>query len=860
MAAAAVRTEQLLERGSLLETLRSAYADAEAGRGRLVLIRGEAGVGKTSLVRRFCADLPSGTTVLWGGCDPLSTPRPLGPVVDIAEAAGGDLQEAVNRGGTAYEIVESLPSPRAGSNPVVLVLEDMHWADEATLDVLRVTARKIEGDRVLAIATYRDDELDRVHQLRIALGEIATRPTVSRIEVAPLSMSAVAELAAPTEVDPEELYLKTAGNPFFVTEILAATTAAIPHTVVDAVIARTARLSPRARAIVDAAAIAPRRTEQWLLTALLGDDADGIDECVVSGVLVYVRDGVEFRHELARLAVEESIEPVRRVGLHRCALTALRSPPHGDVDLARLAHHAAAAGDGVAVLELAPLAGDRASALGAHREAAALYEAALGHADSLGPAERADLLRRFSDECYLTDRIDDAVEALEIAAACYRRLGDTLREGDTLRSLSNILWCPGRTAEARTNGLAAVALLETQPRGRELALAYANLAFLCGMSLESEARGWSAKAMELANELGDGEARARALLRGGKDREALEGARQEGLEGLVADALLGLAAHAARDRDYERARGYLEDGIEHCVKHGNDLMLRYFLAEQARAELDQGLWDRAVESATQVLRLRAVSTSPRIGSLVVLALVRARRGDPDAEPLLEEALDLAEPSGELLRIAPVAAARAEVAWLAGRPEEIADVTAAAFGLAAQLDARTIIGALARWRRRGGLADVARDGIPAPERLELAGEWTAAAQSWETLGCPYDAALALVEADDEQALRSAHDTFQRLGARPAAAIAARRLRERGAQAVPRGPRPSTQTNAAQLTTRELDVLGLLAEGLRNTDIAGRLFVSARTVDHHVSAILRKLDVRTRGEAVAEAGRIGVLQDR
>ena len=860
MAVAAAPTERLLEREHTLETLRSAYADAETGKGRLVLIGGEAGVGKTSLVRWFCANLPSGTTVLWGGCDPLSTPRPLGPLVDIAETAGGALQEAVDRGGTAYEIVESLPSPRAAANPVVLVLEDLHWADEATLDVLRVTARKIERDRVLAIATYRDDELDRMHPLRIALGEIATRPTVARIAVAPLSSSAVAELARSTDMDPEQLYLKTAGNPFFVTEILAATTTAIPHTVVDAVLARTARLSPRARAVIDAAAIAPRRTEQWLLTALLGDDADGIDECVVSGVLIYVRDGVEFRHELARLAVEESIEPVRRVGLHRRALTALRSPPHGDVDLARLAHHAAEAGDSRAVLELAPLAGDRASALGAHREAGALYEEALRHGDMLEPAEQADLLRRFSHECYLTDRADDAVRALERAIECYRRLGDTLREGDTMRSLSNILWCPGRCTEARTTGLAAVALLETQPGGRELALAYANLSFLAAVSLEHEPRAWSAKAVELANKLGDTEARARALVHGGNHEEALELARHEGLEELVADALLGLVGDAMRDRDYGRARGYLETGIDHCMRHGNDLMLRYFLTQQASTQLHEGLWDQAVESASHVLRLRAVSTKPRIGSLVVLALVRARRGDPDPEPLLVEALGLAEPSGELLRIAPVAAARAEVAWLAGKPDEIAGVTAAAFGLATQLDAKAIIGALGRWRRRGRLADAPRDGIPAPEGLELAGEWVAAAQSWATLGCPYDAALARMEADDEQALRSAHDALQGLGARPAAAIAARRLRERGAQAVPRGPRPSTQANPAQLTTRELDVLGLVAEGLRNTDIAERLFVSSRTVDHHVSAILRKLDVRTRGEAVAEAGRIGVLQDR
>ena len=267
-------------------------------------------------------------------------------------------------------------------------------------------------------------------------------------------------------------------------------------------LARTARLSPSGRTVIDAVAIASPRTEQWLLEALVGEEASGLDECVRSGMLTYSRDGVEFRHELARLAVEGSIEPRRRLSLHRRALAALRSPPQGDLDLTRLAHHAAAAGDAEAVLVFAPAAGDRASSVGAHREAGALYEKALRHADVLGPADRADLLRRFSYECYLTDRADDAISALESAVECYRRLGDTLREGDTMRTLSNRLWCPGRSAEARTQGLAAVALLETQPRGRELALAYANLSFLGRVSLDlEEARAWSAKAVEVADEL-----------------------------------------------------------------------------------------------------------------------------------------------------------------------------------------------------------------------------------------------------------------------------------------------------------------------------------------------------------------------
>ena len=201
--------------------------------------------------------------------------------------------------------------------------------------------------------------------------------------------------------------------------------------------------------------------------------------------------------------------------------------------------------------------------------------------------------------------------SLESAIECYRGLGETLQEGDTMRSLSDILWCPGRSAEARSQGLAAVALLETRPSGRELALAYANLSFLCGMSLEhNAAREWSAKAMAIANEVGDAETRTIALLRVGNHEGALQLARREDLQDLVPNCLLGLAAGVSYRRDYERACGYIDAGIDRLRAPRIRSDARYFLAEQAQAQLDQGRRDEAAQSAAQVLRLPAVSTSP----------------------------------------------------------------------------------------------------------------------------------------------------------------------------------------------------------------------------------------------------------
>ncbi len=172
----------------------------------------------------------------------------------------------------------------------------------------------------------------------------------------------------------------------------------------------------------------------------------------------------------------------------------------------------------------------------------------------------------------------------------------------------------------------------------------------------------------------------------------------------------------------------------------------------------------------------------------------------------------------------------------------------------------MVGELLVWRRRAGIEEAVAVRVPTVYELELAGEAERAAEWWAATGCPYEAALALADSDDEAALRRALETLRSLGARPAAAIVLRRLRELGVRGISRGPRPTTRSNPAQLTNRELEVLHLVAEGLRNVEIARRLFLSPRTVGHHVSAILRKLGVATRGEAAAAAARLDLLEDR
>jgi DNA-binding CsgD family transcriptional regulator/tetratricopeptide (TPR) repeat protein len=858
------RANALLEREPELAALTDCLATVRRrSRGRVVLVSGEAGVGKTSLLRRFSEDSEARARIMWGGCDPLFTPRPLGALLAVAEGAGGELERVVASGVLPHEVVAALARELQASAPAVFVLEDVHWADEATLDVVRLLARRIEAVPGLVVVSYRDDELAPTHPLRIVLGELTRSQAVGRVRLFALSPAAVARLAEPHGVDAVELYRKTAGNPFFVVEALAAGADAIPDTVRDATFARAARLGPPAGRLLEAVAIVPSHAELWLLEALAGEPLEGLEECLASGMLTSEAAGVAFRHELARLAVEQSLAPNRRVLLHRRALAALAEPPRGPPDLARLAHHAEAAGDVEAVLRFAPAAGARAASLGAHREAAAQYARALRFGDGLAAGERAQLLEDRARACFLTDQYDEGIAALEEALELRRASGDALKEGDALRRLSEFFWCPGRTTESDRCAREAVATLEALPPGVELAWAYANLSLNCLSAARwAEAVAWGKRAVALADDLDATEPAVHALGVIGactdyaRLEQTLERALRAGLGDQVGQVFLLLAIIAVEQRRHAEASRHLRAGIAYCSNRGLELFRLYLLAFRARLELDQGRWPEALDSAAAVLQVPRSSTRPRIEALVVVARVRARRGEPDVWPLLDEAWALAEPTKELPRLGPVAVARAEVAWLQSDRDAVREATAEPLALACELGAPWLVGELAAWRRRAGLDTEVAAETAEPFTSELAGDPARAAELWRRLGCPYEAALSLADTGKEEPLRRAHAELQALGAAAAAAIVARRLREQGARGLPRGPRARTRENPAGLTARELEVVVLLAEGLRNAQIAERLVLSGKTVDHHVSSILRKLDVHTRGEAAAKAARLGL----
>ena len=862
----------LLERADELGVLHGCAADVAAHRrGRVVVAYGEAGIGKTVLLRQFRDELPRRVTRLWGTCDALFTPRPLGPLLEPAAELGGEPKALIDEGAKPFDVAVAMVRALRAIAPAALIIEDLHWADEATLDVVRLLARQAEDAGLLLVLSYRSDQLHRDHPLRIVLGELPTGDAVTRLELSTLSPEAVGELATDAGLDGAELYGRTAGNPFFVTETVATGSGRVPETVRDAVHARIARLSVDARALLDAVAIVPERTEVWLLEALTCGALDALDECLRSGVLRSEADGVVFRHELARLAVEESLPPDRAVALHRRALAALADPAYGAPDLARLAHHAEAAGDGAAVLRYAPAAGDRAAALGSPREAQHHYWRALRFATVLEPEARAELLERFADHAYVSDMRAEAVGAVDEAIAIHRRAGDTLREGAALRLRGKLLACIGRAHEAFETARETVRVLEQEPPGVELARAYSALAGLSMLTFDPVPTiEWGAKAIALADEVGDREALVHALnnvgtaelVHGNRAGEAklersLELARQWRLGTDAGRAYINLNEGLRRCGRWNDALSWIERGIEYTRELGLEAWLRCLIGSRSVVELALGRWDEAAATAQMILNgPRSQIVTPRLEALVTLALVRARRGDPGAWPLLDEAQETAIAAADLELLAPVAAARAEAAWLEGRPTAVGGETEQAYDEACRVGETTFAGWLACWRARVGLPVEPPDGIPERCRLQLDGEPELAAEQFRAQGATYDAAIAIIPSTNGAPLRAALDQLHALGAKPSAAIISRRLRELGERQVPRGPRASTTENPAGLTNRELEVLPLLAEGLRNAEIAQRLVLSQKTVDHHVSAILRKLGVNSRGQAGAAAGRLGL----
>jgi DNA-binding CsgD family transcriptional regulator len=516
---------------------------------------------------------------------------------------------------------------------------------------------------------------------------------------------------------------------------------------------------------------------------------------------------------------------------------------------------------------LAPLAARHAATTGDHREAARLYALAFdGAGATLDDAAQARLLEAWAGELTLINRHREAIAAREQALAIHRQRGDRLREGINLRWLARLHWFD-RGGQTTSVELAqqAIDTLQALPASRELALAYSTLSHLCLVREDmAGAQAWGLRAIELAEATDDAEAMTHALnnvgtamLRQRDDALAwnrlarsLELALEHGLAVDAARAYNNLFILCVIHHDFAQGLGYAEQGIAHCEAHGLDVFSVRILIRRAFARIVMGQWALAAADLDQVAHRHAPSPMEASTHAFVASVLALRQGQGDAVQRLRDSIAAMHAHRVEIWFITTAAAQAEAAWLEGDAAALEAVARPALAAMLRIGDRWRAGELAAWLRRAGRpvdAGALLDG-PAPYAHELAGRWQDAAAAWQRLCCPYDQALALCSGDDA-ALAEALVLFDALGARAAAERVRALLRERGVRGVPRGPQPRTRDDPLNLTARERQVFELLCRGLSNAAIAAELRRSERTVEHHVSALLRKCGVSTRVELLA-----------
>ncbi|HEX7947637.1 MAG TPA: AAA family ATPase [Phenylobacterium sp.] len=860
---------ELLEREEPRAKLEAALAAAREGHGRIVSLEGEAGIGKTALTLAFTEAHRADARVHAGGCEHLSTPEPLGPLRDIARESQGRFYISATGHLATYESLLQLL--QGGRPPALLVIEDIHWADDATLDMLRFLGRRVRTAPVMVLVTFRNDEPDSQDRLASFWTDMP-RDARERIDLQPLSIDSVARLARRQGRTAREVFDLTGGNPFNVTEYLTAEGDGVPRSIQELTVARASRLSAHARRTLESASIFPRQIDEEMLRLITGDaDHAGVEECLANGMLNARADRLAFRHELARRAVNEAMSPLRRRDLHATALALLKG--RNDQRAAEVAHHAEHAGAEVDLVRYSIRAAEEAAALGAYRETTAHLTRAIEHGRDLPDAARAQLLERKAFAAHFCGAFAEATRALKDAIDVHRRSGNVTGLGNTLRISGHVHWSLGDPDPAEADLYEAVGVLSAQPDSWQYALALASQSqFDMLADRNAKAIPVAQEALARAQKLGRWDiyiqaqtylATAQASTNIDEGLRAIRATIEEARRREQPDTLPRLYANLTSvltpGRRHDGILEVFDEGVAVCRSRDQGPLEAMLRGNRAGALLNMGRIAEAVTEAEDVVfgpYPKGVVTLP---SFIALSRARVRQGYPEGG-ILEQARRAPTSGRDLLWRVPIAIADAEAEWLDGsRPgaaDRLAEVLESLLAAWSQL---YHVGEVALWLalldRPPQLSAEALAHVPAAHQAHLEGDWGKAAAEWAALGCPYEQAIALSAGDDD-AQRQALTIFDRLGAAPAARNLRRRMRAGGLRSVPSGPRGQRRQDPAGLTRRQQEVLSLLGAGLSNADIADRLGLSAKTVEHHVSAILAALQAPSRLAAVQVARELGL----
>lgn len=866
----------MIERKAFLADLILSAESAKQQNGRVVLLSGEAGLGKTTLLNAFRQSLLSDYNVFWGGCDPFETPRPLGPVYDLTHNLIDPLSIDEKEHGAASRLFSMILSALEKSKtPTILILEDAHWADNATLDFIRYLGRRIRFLRTALIISFRDDEVDRNHPLRTAIGDLP-QSAVQRIALKPLSKAGVKKLANAAGAASTGLFKITGGNPFFVTELIEAHAAAntdVPISIREAVNARLNRLPEKEQQFLETLSHIPSAFTIRVLHHFYGETGQIIAQnCVARKFLNFDSKSGEyrFRHELARLSTLDRVDDVRQKETHLYLLKYLQNQTQPNYNA--LVHHAIGAEQISDVLKYAPLAAQRAAILGAHREAADFLSKALTYIEHATPEQQAELYEAWAYEASMALQItENIIEARHKAIGIWKALGRPEKIGENYRALSRLHWYRGESRIASDYSDRAIAILEDRPPSRERAMAYSLRSQIDMLNDNMDAAIiWGEKALDLAEQFNDIEVQVHALNNVGTARvfrgddtgvamleDSLALSLKHHLHEDAARAYTNLSEYGLEFGDYELAEKTLNDSISFSNRYDIKSFSPYLSGRLAQLKLQRGLYTEAKAIADTIVRQPQATLLMQLPAGLVLASCEMREGNNNADKLLNSHLTRALATEELQYIIPARLALMEQAWINNTPDE----AIIHFKAMADLPQNKLHpwnrGMLALWGKRlkFDISGLITNDMSHPFHLELSGQHKEAAKIWEKIGAPYNQSLALINdtsPQSDQSLIKAITVLQSINAKIVLDKAIALAQSRGITAklpkTKRGPYHAARTHPLGLTKKEQQILILMTKGHSNRNIAELISRSQRTIEHHVSSILKKLNVANRTDAI------------
>ena len=862
----------LIERDGLLASLQQHFDDISDGEGHCVFISGEAGIGKTALVKAFCKKQSDECSMYQGACDALFTPRPLAPLYDILWQVNKERwptsPSSEERSALFSNFFQELSTKKG---KVLIVFEDIHWADEGTLDFIRFFAKRIYQLPCLFILTYRDNEIHSRHPLRSVLGQLPP-DSFTKLVVTPLSKQAVVEMATHKGYSGEDVYSIAGGNPFYVNEILASYSPGVPDNIKDSILSVYERQKEGTKNAWQIWSVMPEGLEVERVATIKNSWWD-IDHCFAISVIIVQSGKVVFKHELYRRTIEESLTPFKRMELNKLMLELFLDSFEEKGEIERILHYAKNANEKKLVVKYAPEAAQKAASIGAHLEASKLFLTAIEYFEGNDTNQLAGFYEAYAYECYLSNQIKEAIASTEKVLNLWNEKSDTEKTGDTLRFLSRLWWFDGNRKNAEDFAWQAIGVLKDQPVSSTKAMAFSNMSQLKMLSDEpSECMLWGEKAMSLAKELDNEEILCHALNNVGSVQMCIHSSEQEGIAMLqqsleiavrnsyhehAARAYTNLASGLVKIKSYSFAMTTLDDGIHYCEERDLNAWSFYMLSWKARLNLKTGHWVEAGSIANNLLKNENQPAIIKITALIVVAKILMRKGDKDVRTLLLEAKTKSFKTMELQRVIPSMVALLEYEWLTGKTIIEQDDIEQTAVLMRQAGIDSEKNEFVFWMKKAGRHIVLCKEIADAYDTSSAAKTLKAASFWQRAGCPYEQALVLFEGKEDDK-RKAIKILQDLDAIAVYEKMKQAMRNLGIKNIPRGIRKSTRSNAAFLTYREMDVLRLLKEDMQNKEIAAQLYISAKTVDHHISSILFKLDASSRSKAVSEAIRAGILK--